>query len=148
MIFCKLDRLGRYRGLSPHMDAAIRFLEKQDLSALPMGKTAIDGENVYVNRFDYETGPEAITEGHLRYIDVHVVVEGEEQVGVADVTALCEIERNEAEDYIGFDGPFQSACVLRPGDVLVTFPEDAHSPKRQNGSPCYVKKAVIKVLAN
>ena len=63
MIFCKLDRLGRYCGLSPHLDAAIRFLEEQDLRALPMGRTAIDGENVYVNRFDYETGPEAIYRG-------------------------------------------------------------------------------------
>lgn len=147
MIFCKLTRLGRCRGLSPHLDAAIRFLEEQDLRALPMGKTVIDGENVYVNRFDYETGPEAITEGHLRYIDVHVVLEGEEQIGVADVAALEEIERKADEDYIGFRGPFQSVCVMRPGDVLVTFPEDAHSPKRQNGSPCHVKKAVVKVLA-
>lgn len=147
MIFCKLDRLDRYRGLSPHMDTAIRFLKEQDLGALPMGKTVIDGENVFVNRFDYETGPEAITEGHLRYIDIHVVIGGEEQVGVADVADLCEIERAEAEDYIGFRGPFQSTCILRPGDVLVTFPEDAHSPKRQNGSPCHVKKAVVKVLA-
>lgn len=112
-----------------------------------MGRTAIDGENVYVNRFDYETGPEAITEGHLRYIDIHVVLEGEEQIGVADVAALEEIERKADEDYIGFRGPFQSVCVMRPGDVLVTFPEDAHSPKRQNGSPCHVKKAVVKVLA-
>lgn len=147
MIFCKLDRLGRYCGLSPHLDAAIRFLEEQDLRALPMGRTAIDGENVYVNRFDYETGPEAITEGHLRYIDIHVVLEGEEQIGVADVAALEEIERKADEDYIGFRGPFQSVCVMRPGDVLVTFPEDAHSPKRQSGSPCHVKKAVVKVLA-
>lgn len=148
MIFCKQDRLDRYLGLSEHLDTAIRFLQKGGAAQLPMGRTEIDGEAVYVNRFDYETAAEPITEGHLRYIDVHVVIEGEEEIGVADVSALREVERKEEEDYIGFSGPFQGVCVMKPGDVLITFPEDAHSPKRQHGGPCRVKKAVVKVLAD
>lgn len=148
MIFCRADRLYRYLGLSRHLDTAIRFLNQGGVAQLPMGRTEIDGDAVYVNRFDYETVEEAITEGHIRYIDVHVVLEGEEQIGVADVSSLQEIERKEEEDYIGFSGLFQSMCVLKPGNVLITFPEDAHSPKRQYKGPCRVKKAVIKVLTD
>lgn len=147
MIFCKTDRLGRYLGLSKHLDTAIRFLEKGGLDQLPMGRTEIDGDAVYVNHFEYDTMEEPITEGHLRYIDIHFVIKGEEEIGVADIASLREIERKEEEDYIGFSGPFQSVCVMKPGDVLVTFPEDAHSPKRQHGGACHVEKAVIKVLA-
>ena len=132
MIFCKLDQLGRYRGLSRHLDTAIRFLEEGGASRLAMGRNEVDGE--------------AITEGHLRYIDVHVVLSGQEEIGVADVSTLREVERREEEDYILFSGPFQCVCVMKPGDVLITFPEDAHSPKRRNGPPCHVEKAVIKVL--
>ena len=146
MIFCKLEQLGRYRGLSRHLDTAIRFLEEGGASRLAMGRNEVDGEAVYVNRFDYDTAKEAITEGHIRYIDVHVVLSGREQIGVADVSTLQEVERKEEEDYILFSGPFQCVCEMEPGDVLITFPEDAHSPKRQSGSPCHVEKAVIKVL--
>lgn len=146
MIFCKLDQLGRYRGLSRHLDTAIRFLEEGGASRLAMGRNEVDGEAVYVNRFDYDTAEEAITEGHLRYIDVHVVLSGQEEIGVADVSTLREVERKEEEDYILFSGPSQCVCVMKPGDVLITFPEDAHSPKRRNGPPCHVEKAVIKVL--
>ena len=147
MIFCKLEQLSRYKGLSKHLDTAIRFLEEGGASRLTMGCNEVDGEAVYVNRFDYDTAEEAITEGHIRYIDVHVVLSGQEQIGVADVSTLQEVERREEEDYIGFSGPFQCMCVMKPRDVLITFPEDAHSPKRQNGGPCHVEKAVIKVLA-
>ena len=148
MIYCKIDRLDRYLGLSGHLDTAIRFLQRGGAVELPMGRTEIDGDAVYVNRFAYDTVEEPITEGHLRYIDVHVVIRGEEEIGVADTAGLREVERKEEEDYIGFSGPFQSVCVMVPGDVLITFPEDAHSPKRQHGASCHVEKAVIKVLAD
>ena len=148
MIFCKQDRLDRYLGLSKHLDTAIRFLQSGGAARLPMGRTEIDGDAVYVNHFEYDTVEEPITEGHLLYIDIHVVISGEEEIGAADVAGLREIERKEEEDYVGFSGPFQSVCVMGPGDVLITFPEDAHSPKRRHGGACHVDKAVIKVLAD
>lgn len=145
MIYGKLSHIGRYRGMSRDLDKAIDFLTTQDLSALPMGRTVVDGENVYVNRFDYETGPRGITEAHFDYIDIHVVIDGKEKIGVADVTDLTENDRNEAEDFMGFEGPFRSVCTMVPGDFLIVFPEDAHSPKLVDEAPCKVKKAVIKV---
>lgn len=148
MIFCKQKDLSRYLGLSHHLDTAIHFLLETDLQILQMGKNVVDGDAVYVNRFDYDTVPDPITEGHLRYIDIHVVLEGEEIVAVADTSVLTETERKEDEDYIGFSGKFQCLNTMRPGDVLICFPEDAHSPKRFIGNaPCHVKKAVVKVLA-
>lgn len=147
MIFCKRKNLERYLGLSKNLDTALRFLMETDLGCLKMGKNVVDGDAVYVNRFDYDTVAEPITEGHLRYIDIHVVLEGEEVVAVSDTSTLTEIERKEDEDYIGFQGKFQSLNTLRPEDVLICFPEDAHSPKRICGtSSCHVKKAVVKVL--
>lgn len=149
MIFCKLKALDRYQGLSHNLDTALHFLMEADLNMLAMGRNVIDGDAVYVNRFDYDTVAVPITEGHLRYIDIHVVLDGEEVVAVSDTTMLTEIERKEDEDYIGFQGELQSLNILRPGDVLICFPEDAHSPKRICGSEsCHVKKAVIKVLAD
>lgn len=145
MIYCKLDRLGRYYGLGKNLDTAIRYLETQDLAALPLGKTVIDGDAVYVNRFDYETVPHNMVEAHLSDIDIHIVLEGEEQVGVADISALQVTERNEEGDLIDQEISFPCLCKLQPGNVLIVFPEDAHAPKLQCGQPSSVKKAVVKV---
>ena len=95
MICCKLNRLGRYYGLGKNLDTAIRYLETHDLMSLPIGRTVIDGDAVYVNRFDYETVEHNIVEAHLNDIDIHMVLEGEEQVGVVDTAALSVTERNE-----------------------------------------------------
>ena len=73
MIFCKLEQLGRYRGLSQHLDTAIHFLEEGGASRLTMGRNEVDGEAVYVNRFAYDTAAEAITEGHIRYVVAHML---------------------------------------------------------------------------
>ena len=40
MIYDKRAELARYVGLSPNLDAAIRFLQTTDLTALPMGRTS------------------------------------------------------------------------------------------------------------
>ena len=43
MIYGRLDRLDRYRGLSARLDKALDFLKTQNLTALPAGKTVLDG---------------------------------------------------------------------------------------------------------
>ena len=147
MIFCKIKNLDRYLGLSENLDTAIRYLLENDLNGLAMGRNEIDGDAVFINRSDYDTVKECIIEGHIRYADIHIVLEGEEAIHVADVSTLKEIERKEEIDYIGFSGSFQSINILRPGDALIVFPEDAHSPMRISGdAPCRVRKAVVKFL--
>ena len=51
MIYDKRAELARYFGLSPNLDAAIRFLQTTDLSALPMGRTEIPGGDICYNHF-------------------------------------------------------------------------------------------------
>ena len=51
MIYDKRAELARYFGLSPNLDAAIRFLQTTDLTALPMGRTEIPGGDIYYNHF-------------------------------------------------------------------------------------------------
>ena len=145
MIYGRIDRLDRYRGLSENLDKALDFLSTGDFAALPMGTTELDGENVFVNRFDYDTVPQSITEGHLRYTDILVALEGEEKGGVADVCQLHATERREQEDVVGFEGESGAMCTLRPGDFLIVCSEDAHCPKLWTGTSTGVKKIVVKV---
>ena len=147
MIYTKLQNLSRYKGLGVHMDTAIGYLAGAELSRLEMGRNTVDGDAVYINRFDYTTLPEgeAAWEGHREYIDIHVVLEGEERIGVTDVSALTAGDYDAAGDFIPYQGPVDAWVTMRPGDVLVVFPEDVHMVKVQRSGPVLVKKAVFKV---
>ena len=49
MICDTLQHLGRYRGLHPNLDTAIDYLLTQDLADLPLGRTEVDGDKVFIN---------------------------------------------------------------------------------------------------
>lgn len=149
MIYTKRDRLARYKGISAPLDTAIDYLASADLAQLQMGRNEVDGDKVYINRFDYTTMPEneASWEGHKLYADIHVVLEGEERIGVTDAAVLTAGEYDAAGDFIPYEGPVDAWVTMRPGDILVVFPEDVHMVKVQRSAPCKVKKAVFKVLA-
>ena len=126
MIYTTLDRLARYRGLCPSLDTAIDYLATADLSALKPGRNEVDGDNVFINRFGYTTLPqaEAAWEGHAR---------------------LTPTTRDEASDFIGYDGPVDAWCPMAPGTALIVFPEDVHMVKVQKDGPVQVEKAVFKL---
>lgn len=149
MIYTKRSGLGRYQGISKALDTAIDFLAEADLSKLQMGRNDVDGDEVYINRFDYTTMPEqeASWEGHKFYADIHVVLEGEEKIGVTDASSLKAGAYDEAGDFIPYEGPVDSWVTMRPGDILVVFPEDVHMVKVQLNGASQVKKAVFKVRA-
>ena len=150
MIYCKKDELTRYMGLSETLDQAILFVLNLDRQSLQMGRNEISGDDaVYANRFDYETqaAEKLLFETHIQYVDAHVLLSGQEMIYVAANTALQERECREAEDYIGSDGEWQSACKMTPDDVLIVFPGEAHKVKCALQAPCKVEKLVVKIRA-
>ena len=78
MISDSLDCLGRYLGLHPALDTAIRWLGANDLAALPNGRTEVDGQNVYINVMDAGLRPAegADFEYHHLYADLQIDLSG------------------------------------------------------------------------
>ena len=149
MIYTNLEQLERYLGISEALDTAIRYLKKADLTTLVKGRNEVDGDNVFINRFDYNTLTEgdAMWEGHAQYADIHVVLSGEEKIGVTDAARLTATIRDEASDFIGYEGDVETWFTMRPGDILVVYPEDVHMVKVQLKGESHVEKAVFKVRA-
>ena len=147
MIYTNFHQMSRYEHLSPNLDTALRVLASADLTKLEMGRNEVDGDNVFINRFDYTTMPEeqAVWEGHKYYADIHVVLEGEERIGVTDAASLTAGAYDEAGDFIPYEGPVDAWVTMRPGDILIVYPEDVHMVKVQLDGACQVKKAVFKV---
>lgn len=151
MIIGKLEDLPRYKNINQNLDQAIDYLMKQDLKILEPGNYAIDGENVYMNRFDYETvsPEESLLEGHHRYADIHIVIEGCEKIGYADKRDLeVDLPYSKKDDFVKYKGMPSVFYPMKPGCFAITFPEDIHMPKVQCGNERTVKKAVLKVLVS
>lgn len=146
MIYTKKKNLSRYLGQSKSLDAAIRAILHSDPEQLSMGRNDIDGDNAFVNRFDYDTMPQeqALWEGHIAYGDVHVLLGGHEKIGVSNVERLTETVRKEQEDFVGFQGPVETWFTMTPEDVLIVYPEDIHMVKVADGDTAHVRKCCYK----
>ncbi|MGA3008265.1 MAG: YhcH/YjgK/YiaL family protein [Opitutaceae bacterium] len=87
-------------------------------------------------------------ESHGAYIDVQVVIDGEELMEVCDVSRMKVAEDlRPAKDLI-FYRSFEGGSVLRvgAGEAAVFFPTDAHLPSMRIGAEAaLVRKTVIKV---
>ena len=55
MIYTTMDNLKSYYGISENLDKALDFLETCDLRTLAMGRNEVEGSQVFINRFNYET---------------------------------------------------------------------------------------------
>ncbi len=101
-------------------------------------------EQVYLTR----PRTEARWESHRAYIDVQVVVFGEELMEVFDAAHLAVAEDLRPEKDLIFYRPFDGGSVLRvlAGEAAVFFPSDGHLPSLRTGAAAtLVRKTVIKV---
>ena len=124
-------------GISKNLDTAIRFLREYDLNDLGKGKTVIDQDEVFVNHFCYQTVEEkdASWEGHIRYADMHILLSGNEKIGI----------RDEEKDFVGYDGKVTTWVLMDNAKVLIVFPEDVHMVKVKNTENSDVDKLVFKI---
>jgi YhcH/YjgK/YiaL family protein len=128
-------------------DKAFAFLTNRDLKTLAVGRHAIDSNNVFAFITENPTKDPDSTkwESHRNYIDLHLVITGEEKIGVADIsTLMVTMPYDESKDLINYtgEGKFYTAD---PGTFFLFFPSDAHRPGVTTGGNKPDKKIVIKI---
>lgn len=148
MIYCKVSELDKYRNYSDNMRVAIDFVQKTDLSKLPMGKTSISGDEIYVNKMKINTKElsELKYEVHHKYIDIQIDLGGNEKLFIKNDNNNCIEDYNENGDYALFASSEPDAvCSMNPEYCTICFPYEIHMPGVCNTSDS-VEKCVIKVL--
>lgn len=148
MIYAKNADALAYRGIHPNLDLALEHITPEFLASLRDNqRVEIKGDLVYCTRFTYETIPqeESFFEAHRRYLDIHIMVEGEERVDMNRPEDLKLTDAQEGNDFYAYQGESWHSTVLKPGEFLVVFPGDAHRIKVQVDGPKTVSKAVFKV---
>jgi biofilm protein TabA len=131
------------------LEAAFAFLEGADLMSLPLGRIAIEGDQVFAIVSEAETRPPeaARFEAHRTYVDVQYLVSGQETIGVAPVVTLKSSEPYDAARDIEFFATPEkhSAIELRAGRFAVFAPDEGHMPSVHLAGPHLVRKVVVKV---
>ena len=147
MIYARNEDALWYRGIHPALDKALERITPEFLAGVGYERMEIQGGDLYVTRFTYETVPdeESFFEAHQRYLDIHIMVDGSERVEIAPPETLTPFEQNEANDFYAYRGEGRYKLTLSPGDFLVVFPGDAHKIQLCADSPETVTKVVFKV---
>ena len=146
MIFDSVENIEQYRGLHSGIDLAIDFLKKNNLATFEKGKHQITND-IYVNIDAYFTKTRecAKLEAHRKYIDLQLMISGDEYIGYAPMAELPVMaEYDEAKDVAFYEGSY-SLVRLETGMMAILFPQDLHAPCIQVNGEINVRKAVFKI---
>jgi YhcH/YjgK/YiaL family protein len=127
---------------------AFRYLKEMNLAALKPGKYPIDGDNVFalVTEGSTRSADTAKWEDHQKYIDIHHVISGKENMGMAPVSSAMVIQPYDSVKDIGFYKAKGNFYPSGAETFFIVFPKDAHLPGiKIDGYNGPVKKIVIKV---
>ena len=136
---------------SPNWEKAIAWLRGDSWKDLPSGKTEIDGKGLYAIRSSYmsKKRSECIYESHRIYVDVHMVIKGNEAVWVCQREALKVTEPYSQEkdsDLLAGEPDNVHRIILGFPMALVLFPWDVHMTSiAPDDVPGEVEKVVLKV---
>lgn len=140
MIFDKIENIDRYLPLLND------FKKHYKVTDFQLGKIEIDSDYFFALGLEYETKSEdvGLWESHRKYLDIHLILEGEEVVNISDISLMNSIKEYE-EDYELFSGEKTHSLTLNSGDFLLLFPNEVHktsiiTPK----GPSKIKKLVFK----
>lgn len=128
---------------------AAQYLSNLQGEELTLGCHKVN-DSFYYNVIEYETTGEYDKpyESHRKYVDVQLLLDGEEVLHVTDITRLEEKERYDADkDVVLYSASDTSAStILRPGSIMILYPRDAHRSLSLRNNSNVVKKIVGKIL--
>ena len=123
------------------------FIKNANLATLSVGRHSLgtSGCTAIVAESAPKTKQVALLEGHRAFIDIQVMVSGEELIGYVPRIHCTEKSDDVANDFQELQGTAEFQ-TLRPGCFAIYFPEDGHQPGVGTGAYSgTIRKIVIKV---
>lgn len=152
MIFGNLEFANRYNFLNEKLQKCFSYINENDLRTFENGVYHIDGEDLFVNIVEYTTTiiEERFFETHKKYIDLHLMLTGEEEIHLNFLQNMTiKEEYSEEKEMLLLEGnsvqDANSYVRLTDNDFLICYPEDAHCTGVQVNAPQQIKKAIFKI---
>ncbi len=146
MIFSSLSQSSRYAALHPLFALVFDYIRDNDLYNMAPGRYHIKGDDLIaiVEHVNGRPHNDARLECHRRYIDIQLVLDGDETMGwkpLADCFNPVGEFSDEKDIQFFTDAP-ASWVPVPPDHFCIFFPEDAHAPLVGNGP---IRKVIFKI---
>ncbi len=146
MITDKIDNIDKYKEISPDICAFLKNLD-QDIHC---GKYWINHDDfANVDIYETKSHEDCVFESHKNYIDIQLVLEGQERLDFIDIGSLSvKVPYDVEKDLIFYYNPEKTpnSIILEKGNFAMLFPYEAHKPQmRLMSDGQNVKKVVIKI---
>lgn len=148
MIFGNMENPKEFGFLEEQIRECFAYAKNHDLVSWEKGRHEIDEDRLFVNIVEYTTTvpEERFWEAHRKYLDVHLMLRGTEQIDLNFIRNMKTGEFVEEEDFLPMVGEKNSSVILRDGDFLICYPADGHRTAVAADGPQTIKKAIFKVL--
>lgn len=138
--------------IKSRVDEAVDYLTSLEVSEKDAGKKVVVNDNFFYLIQSYDTKPadQCKLESHRKYIDIQIMVEGEESMEVVDISKLSiKEEYDEENDVMFWNLPNRmSKMTLNAGDYIILYTDTAHRGAQDLKSKKHVLKIVGKVCLN
>ncbi len=147
MIFGNTTQLSDYEFLDAQIKECFEYAKNHDLLQYEKGTHEIDGDRLFVNIVEYETTEvtNRFWEAHRNYLDVHLMLKGQEQIDLNFIENMEQKEFVEKDDFLPLEGGKNGEVILRDQDFLICYPHDGHRTAVAVERPEMIKKAIFKV---
>ena len=151
MIYANKGDFARYCAMHPRFQKAFDAMIALAAQPFEKGRHGVDGEEIFINAAEYDTKPQedSFFEAHRKYVDIMLMLEGEERIGCKHVEKLASITRPYDENGDALIAAMEEELTsihMTPGDMVVFFPEDGHAPGMDWNKTSHVKKLIAKVM--
>ncbi|MDX8409987.1 MAG: YhcH/YjgK/YiaL family protein [Mariprofundales bacterium] len=146
MIVDTIRRCDTYRFDNRNILVGLRWLRDHDLNILTLGKHEIDGDRIFflVNEYETRVVSDGDLEAHRKYIDIHCMVSGSEQMGYAPPCDCKPVKEYDDEQDYALYHVENTRVRLDVGMFALFFPGELHLPGVDERVSS-VKKIVVKV---
>lgn len=150
MIYGEIKDLNQYKGISKNLDKAIEYILNEEYKKGIPGKNIIDGDNLYFNYPDCAVTKEVkegFFEGHKKYIDIHIVISGEENLGYTPRSEVKVKKEYDSEgDYELYEGTLKNIFHVTEDRFIMFFPDEPHMALLKVEEIKKITKVIFKVL--
>jgi biofilm protein TabA len=148
MLFGNIDQLDllpyTYTKLRKCIEEAVTIAQEN-----PEGKYSLSDDRIFVmvNATATEPTEQRAAEIHKKYIDIQILLEGEERFGYSNQLSDSFKALDKLDNDVLFidEVAHENFVDLNAGDFVVFYPEQIHRPQCAVNTPMPIKKAVVKI---
>ena len=145
MIVDKLKNIELYQSMIPNLNKGLEAIQEQ-MGKMETGRYEFDGGFFMVQKGDTKPMAEGLFEAHRKFIDIQIVVHGDEEIAWAELDDSIEkTPYDEVKDAAYYEASEKHSLYVSEGMFYVAFPHDAHKAIRHTSNGHKFEKIVLKI---